>query len=72
MSYPKYLTNGLPEKDKERIIQVVTSGGYKYNQYGEVCLSEEDDDGVDYSRYCTPEEIEAATKRMKLLREDVI
>ena len=72
MSYPEHLTTGLSDKDKNRILKIVASGGYKYNQYGEVCLSEEDDDGVDYSHYCTQEEIEAATNRMRLLRKDVI
>ena len=72
MSFPKCLTSGLSTEDEKRVLQIVATGGYKYNEYGECCLSEEDDDGVDYSCYCTPEEIEAAAKRMIQLREEAI
>ena len=70
MSYPKHLTATLSPEDERKVLQIVESGGYKYNQYGECCLSEEDDDGVDYSHYCTLEEIETTTKLMKQLRTE--
>ena len=69
MTYPN-LVQGLSTEEENKVLQIVRLGGYKYNEYGECCLSEEDDDGVDYSDYCTPEEIAAATKRMLQLREE--
>lgn len=71
MAYPQILTKGLSVEEERKVMQIVESGGYVYNKYGECCLSEEDDDGVDYSHYCTLEEIESTTKRMIQLREGI-
>ena len=72
MIYPKNLLKGLSPLEEELLLKIVKTGGYKYNEYGECCLSEEDDDGVDYSSYCTQNELEESIKRMKLMREEIV
>ena len=72
MTYPEKFLKGLTPHGRQKILHVVESGGYVYNEYGECCHSEEDDDGVDYSHYCTPDEIDTTTKRMMQLREEVM
>ena len=72
MAYPEKLLEGLTPDNREKVLQIVQFGGYTYNEYGECCHSEEDDDGIDYSCYCTPDEIDAADKRMTKLREEAM
>ena len=72
MVYPENLLRDLSPLEEEFLLKIVKTGGYKYNEYGECCLSEEDEDGVDYSSYCTQDELDESIKRMKLMREEII
>ena len=66
--YPTVLLQGLRNTERKHILDVAGNGGYEYNRYGECCLSDEDDDGVDYSDCCTPEELTEFQERREQKR----
>ena len=63
-TYPEELLEGLTRNERENHLNVVSSGGFSYNQYGEACFNAVDDceEDAEYADVCT---------RPKEVREDI-
>ena len=72
MAYPEKLLKNLSHDEKERVLLAVHNGGYKYNEYGECLLSEEDEGEEDYSQYFATDEIERFRKEKEVYRRELL
>ena len=56
MLLEKILKN-LTEEEREEALDVIKNGGHTYNEYGECCIDEHEDDDIDYSQYYAEEDL---------------